>query len=597
MSNWKDDLKKIKPRLSSASEKSRSKSEEKAARTDAADEAWKEGVKPLKRQLYVARKTSAKERCVDGGNVRETELMQPTRQNIPKKKKKTVARRGSKGDASIRGKGTFRSSFPSDEAIRDAYGGNRKTRLKKVPVKPVVRDLPACEALQKVVLSSGSEYKDPDHWVDAGSGLQAPGGGTGRVLSIRMGIDFGTCYTKVALKAAGKVFFIDWDGLRNCEAQRYFLPGELSRCVDGYTRIGRAGDALEVCGGLKEPFLSKRYDESQDSSASTAFIAWVMRYARAWMYRHQESLVKDRRLAWEVNIGSPTDPWCSTNLQEHYRKMGLLAWRLSKQISGVELQLAHTVQNLDHDDPALIGLDDLNVVPEFSAQVAGYVKSAQRKDGLHLLVDVGGGTMDVVAFNIYHKPRSDEDRLPIFEGVVAPLGTHWLMAERLRTLPTAERTWADHGGIPNTEKLSRDYGIDMKLIEQADEEFTSRIERAVGKILHRTKSTRYPRAPEWKDGMRVFLAGGGSACKVYAEGVSRAFRNVGTQPLFTTFPMLEEAAKNVGKKAFHRVSVAFGLTYGADSIGRTVRPQEIEDITPTKGRSVERPDRDELYPK
>ena len=118
----------------------------------------------------------------------------------------------------------------------------------------------------------------------------------------------------------------------------------------------------------------------------------------------------------------------------------------------------------------------------------------------------------------------------------------------------------------------------------------------VGHILNRTRSIRYTTADEWKTGMRVFLAGGGSGCRIYRNGVERAYAGFNTPPLFTPFPMLDEAEKRIGMDEFHRVSVAFGLTYDAESIGKIIRPQEIEDM-PRDYRAREQPDCDELYPK
>ncbi|MCY4641143.1 MAG: hypothetical protein OXC41_00340 [Gammaproteobacteria bacterium] len=78
--------------------------------------------------------------------------------------------------------------------------------------------------------------------------------------------------------------------------------------------------------------------------------------------------------------------------------------------------------------------------------------------------------------------------------------------------------------------------------------------------------------------MRVFITGGGSACDVYRNSVEQSFRNIGTLPLFTTFPVLENAAGRMGQESFHRVSVAFGLSYDAESIGKIIPPQDIEDM-------------------
>lgn len=563
MGNWKDDLKKLKSKLPSDRDDKLVKPAQNAEPSEDVqhDMEWKKGVRPLKQRSKTVQKKRVKRKKLSA----KTSNKQPKHQ-------------------------------PSMAAIQAAYGGKKVSpkqpqQQKKTP-QPV---LPDFDDLPQVILTQVSEFKDPDAWVKAGAALQVADGGAGRILRVRMGIDFGTCYTKLTLRAADKVFFVDWDGLRNSN-QHYYLPGELSQCGDGSSWLGRHPEAVETFGGLKIPFLSSSYGGKQDTAASIAYIAWVMRYARAWLFKHQELLVKNRRLAWEVNIGSPSDPWCSESLKNRYKDSGLRAWKLSQFDGNISLSMAAKLCVEEGLTPEMVGLDDLHVVPEFVAQIAGYVKSPQRQDGLHLLVDVGAGTMDAVVFNIFRKPKSNIDRFPIFSGEVKPLGTHILMSERLSAQTCKKNNWEDLGGIPTYDELTSDFGLDSKGLMRVDERFSNWVRQSVGKILTHTKRRRYPRAQEWKKGMRVFLTGGGATCDVYRYGIALSFRSLGTQPLFTNFPILDSAARQLGEEGFHRVSVAFGLSYDAETIGKTIRPQEIEDI-PRSSQKREMPDRDELYPK
>ena len=569
MGSWKDELKKLRKKLPSASKEEPENSSKKLSSScdEENDMSWKKGVNPLKNKSGAVRR------------------------------KKSYRKKISKKDP---------QKFPDDnlptlEAVRDAYG-NQKTSSKKQdrPKKTIVSPPPKFTDLPQVTLTRTSEFKEPDPWVLSGAALQAPNGGKGRVLRIRIGVDFGTCFTKVAIRAADKVFFVEWGGIRDSN-QRFFLPGELSQRTDGSTLIGRPEDAVKSVSGLKKPFLSSHYKKNQTTVSSTAFIGWVFRYVRAWLYRYHTELVQNRRLAWEVNIGIPTDPWCSSYLNDYYKNVGLWAWKLSQSKDSICLYDAENLINGSGVDVGSIGLDGFSVVPEFVAQVAGYVKSSQRQDGLHLLVDVGGGTVDVVSFNIFRKPRTEVDNFPIFSGSVEPLGTHMLMGKRISLVPSKKKYWADLEGIPTPEQFSQYFHIDTEAIRQLDKKFESWVSQCIGKILRNTKGTPsrggpYPTAPEWKKGLRVFLTGGGASCTIYRTGVERAFRSIGTPPFFTEFPVLERVATKLGNEDFHRMSVAFGLTYDAESIGKIIRPRDIDNIPPQKiVRDV--PDRDELYPK
>jgi hypothetical protein len=82
------------------------------------------------------------------------------------------------------------------------------------------------------------------------------------------------------------------------------------------------------------------------------------------------------------------------------------------------------------DSPLPMDLTEADAVPEFVAQLAGYAQSAQRRNGLHALVDLGGGTVDMVTFNVHH--LDGDDVFPFFVPTVEPLGTFGLVANRLR---------------------------------------------------------------------------------------------------------------------------------------------------------------------
>lgn len=578
MAGWKDELKKIRPIVGTRENSDPSKRPTNSAPGSGVQDnmTWKKNVKPLKRPS---------DRVVPEDSRQENSIGQK-----PK-------RFSHKGKRSKKKRGPVIDTSPSLGAILKAYGPLKKKSKPPVllPKNEDDSSPPRLDDLPHVTLTRTTEFKDPDSWVNDGAALQAPGGGAGNMLRVRLGIDFGTAYTKVALRVADKVFFIDWSGVR-VSSEKFLLPGEVSLCGDGSFWLGRHPRASEVFGELKNPFLSQDHAGPVYKSANVAFLAWVVRYARAWLYRNQFPLVQSRRLVWEINIGSPTDPWSSTEIRGHYQQLVQYAWQLSRLRGNLTMQVAEALLNDARGKIDAIGLDALNVIPEFVAQVAGYVKSTQRQDGLHLLVDIGAGTVDITAFNIFRPSLEEEDRFPIFEGIAEPLGTHVMMAARLAQLRPGARNWSDLEGIPSLEILSRDTGIDQNILSEIDDRFSGWVSQKVGHILNRTRTFRYPTADEWREGMRVFLAGGGSKCSVYQKGVERAFADFNARPLFTPFPMLDGVGKGIGEHSFHRVSVAFGLTYDAESIGKIIRPQEIENMSRYNQRR-EQPDRDELYPK
>jgi len=451
------------------------------------------------------------------------------------------------------------------------------------------------------LLAREHEFKDPDPWVADGAELQAPQGGTGRVLPVRIGVDFGTAYTKVAIRAADKVFFVPWSGLRNSEIH-YLLPGELCRIESDSLRLGRSPSAAEVRSDLKLPFLSSQSSTPAQQTAATAFLALVIRYARAWLYHTHSPLVSGRTLAWELNLGCPTNSWSSGTLRGVYERVAVRAWQLSQ--AKVEISWEGAVALLGPLNASLeeLGLDGAHLMPEFIAQIAGYVRSPQRKNGLHMLMDVGAGTVDVATFNVAYDNVREEDRYPIFASEVLPLGTHFLMATRLRSLGREQTEWDDLQAIPDEDELAMRFNADRHRVQTADVEFATRLRREIKRVLSYTRTHRYGKAPEWREGLPVFLSGGGSDCDIYSRALVATCASCNVPHRRTSFPLLDEAAAGGSFKSseFHRLSVAYGLTFDAQSVGRILAPHEVDDAPaydPAVDTPRERPDRDELYPK
>lgn len=454
---------------------------------------------------------------------------------------------------------------------------------------------PAGFVVEGAALARESEFREPVPWVEAGCGLQPAGDGDGGILPIRIGVDFGTAYTKVAIRAADKVFFVSWDGIR-AGPQPMFLPGEICAFVDEGLWLGRGKDASAVFSNLKLPFLSTAKPEMQQQALAVAFLGWVMRYARAWVFQELTPLIRQRHIAWEVNIGCPTNAWGNELLASRYKHIACAAWRLSQSEGEISADLARRTLNGTTIAPADVGLDDVHTVPEFVAQIAGYVRSPQRRRGLHLLVDCGAGTLDVVTFNVHRQPNEDHDRFPIFSSAVEPLGTHFLMKERLAALGPGV-AWDDAEQVPSQPSLIARFGIDPRQVQEADKRIAGRVRKVVEGVIRHTKARRTPLALAWEQGVPIFLTGGGASANVYRYAVDAACRSVGVKPLYTAFPILDEVnQRGVDGEHFHRLSVAFGLTYDAELIGKILAASEVEDfiLAPVER---DRPDRDELYPK
>jgi hypothetical protein len=583
MDSLRDQLAKLYPELGKDEPKKLSPGPAKAASSMRTPEtpkevgSWKDGVTPLP---HSGRIESKKPGPVLQYAIPKRNLLQP----------------GSKKDL-YKAPVTARPHLPLQSTIGNA--GNSqvqspepKSRSDGVPRRTVFGNV------RGPTLTREAEFKEPEGWVAAGAALQPPKSSGGRNMTVRVGIDFGTAYTKVAIRAGDQLFFVPWTATRNHDAVHY-LPGEISISPDGAVWLGRMANAVEVRGDLKLPFLERNIGSREQFGAAIAYLAWVMRYSRAWFYRTQGALIENRRLTWEVNLGCPTDSWSAPDMRFSYETLGIFAWKLSQTSRDIGWEFAVSVAAGGRPSLESVGLDALNSMPEFVAQIAGYVRSPQRKDGLHLLMDVGAGTVDLAMFNVGNDQMEDGDRYDIFVSKVLPLGTHFLMAERNRRLNLAT-AWDDFQAVPSAEQFAALAGVPEELVTASDVEFGGVLTQEIKWMLDHTHAKRYGKAPEWRSGLPTFLCGGGSDCELYADCLTEAFKRHQVSMKRTPFPLLEEASRSTGGGAndFHRLSVAYGLTFDAESVGRILTPQQIEDaprVDLTVDKPKERPDRDDLY--
>lgn len=435
------------------------------------------------------------------------------------------------------------------------------------------------------------EFIYPKPWVEKGAALQPPNGGQ-QALTVRIGIDFGTAYTKVAISAAQKVFFLHWEGIS--ESAQHFLSGVVSVGSDGVCYVGRSPHAARYLSDLKLPFLPRQQSGRTEHVAAIVYLAWVMRYARAWFFERNADLCKGRRLVWEANIGCPTDVWDDKPRADLYEFIGHAAWRLS--LSGrIDVHRAQQIADELSRPFVSEGLEVLGVVPEFVGQIAGYVRSPQRQPGLHLMVDCGAGTVDVVTFNVHKNKFEDADRYPIWASAVEPLGGHFLMAERAKAIGAG--VWDDSEVIPSRSEVEAAFPDAGPALASADAAFRNQVSMVVQKALDRTRAQRNPLAQAWHDGLPLFVTGGGAFCDVYSEAVSVA--NTRAKGGFRKVALPKPSgAEGLEDSVFHRLSVAYGLTFDRDSLGHVIPAKDLEDLLATQAMPKRNQlDRDELYPK
>jgi hypothetical protein len=240
----------------------------------------------------------------------------------------------------------------------------------------------------------------------------------------------------------------------------------------------------------------------------------------------------------------------------------------------------------------------LEVHAEFVAQMAGYMQSPQRQMGLHALVDVGGGSLDVVTF-IVHRVE-EEDVFPFLVPQVHPLGTHGILQNRLVGSESAKGEGVIDGlaPIPSVVEFAKATAIGESQIEARDELYREKFCEVVASVFDTTKAKRYRLSDAWRTGVRTFFTGGGSGTQLCRDALHKA-RVPSTGGLqVMPLPMHKNLDGFHGApEDYQRISVACGLAQDAFTLGRIVPAREVDDDLAPTISVRDRLDRDDLYAK
>lgn len=443
-------------------------------------------------------------------------------------------------------------------------------------------------------------------WSDVGRSLQHPEhrGERSAPMTVRVGLDFGTAFTKVAIRAGVDLVPVEWSAVTgdHSETGRYVVPGFVVRAPDGefcWRRLTKA----DIRGNLKLPVIEMAGTD-ECPIATVAFLALVIRYARAFLYRNAEigRKLAGRSLRWELNIGCPTEPHEKDEVVDIFQRIARTAWLLAAEDRLAEQDILAAWSLAD----AAIGLEaEPGVVPEFVAQIAGYLVSPQVRAGLHALIDIGAATLDVATFKVETSNEKRQKEVRILSASVRPLGTHYLRNNRHCCLGM-DTSWNDSAPIESTEEFCQIHGLQLDAVSAIDDEFSDGVKERVihGINVCRTRGHdglqdnfgRYLKDSVWCSGFPLFVAGGGSRCNVYKMAIDNAQKNIcntiGSSGdfRFNEFNSFVSGIGSIVHSDMDRLSVAIGLTVDPD-----VRIFRLGDIKPLRFHKVDRISHEELY--
>jgi hypothetical protein len=419
-----------------------------------------------------------------------------------------------------------------------------------------------------------------------------------------IGFDFGTSSSKVIIQDVDRrqAYAIPFPGIAPT-GHDYLLPTKVFLDESGEFSL-KAGDA-ELTLLKNKLFAGTAHrgplSEVRSEMAAIAYMALALRAARQYFMQTIASEIAPGMIVWSINVGLP----------ERYRQMkrsklleicALAAWECSvwnekitqelvkywyEEIAKAKRKPADLSYIEDHEKD--LHPDQVVAIPEVVAQVQGYARSDLRRTGLHMMVDVGAATLDASTFTLFD--RDHEDRYTIWEARVEHLGALSLHIHRLRGVSKALNAHIRKmiGKVdavsPTASRAELVPDLTEEDIYAIESDFADRAGELLAQMIARTHSIKNPDAQEWRDGLRVFMCGGGRGIPLYRNRLERlpgADGNSGPYSWLAPFQFLELPkpdnlrAPQLVPGEYHRLAVAYGLSFRFDDIGEYVVGTDLD---------------------
>ena len=239
-----------------------------------------------------------------------------------------------------------------------------------------------------------------------------------------IGLDFGTSSTKVIIgdhstEKAFAVPFSDANGV-----SKYLIPSRLYETDLVFSLL----DGNNSHRDLKLSLLANPSD--CDSQVEViAFLALVIRHARAWLLSKHRDVYLGSKIFWKLTLGMPSASHLKNAQQDVFYKLAKAAWSVSTN-GNESIKRIDVVEALNSNSDTSA---EISVIPELAAQIYGYVSSSAfdpNRENIFLMVDIGAGTLDSSLFKVT-KGQGGKSDFTFYTSEVQPNGVMNLHRNRL----------------------------------------------------------------------------------------------------------------------------------------------------------------------
>jgi hypothetical protein len=260
---------------------------------------------------------------------------------------------------------------------------------------------------------------------------------------------------------------------------------------------------------------------------SSWFLASVAARAKTWVLDHEADRARGREVQWSANVGVPVEHYDSHAI-DVFRSVLAVGWAwlaendIPHRLDSLITKYRETVATADLDRT------DCHAIPEIAAAVHSFIISREAQSGIYVYFDIGGGTVDGVAFNYIN--LHGERRINFYSERGAPLGVTVLANHLARSGHSQTEKVLVSGDADDLDQ--HELGVWAKKIQRLVADVIITAKRKDDRSWQRDVFP-HPRQPSWMPirletsqmaPLPIFVRGGGGGSRWYQQTIRSTYK-------------------------------------------------------------------------
>lgn len=402
-------------------------------------------------------------------------------------------------------------------------------------------------------------------------------------LEVRIGLDFGTAFTKVVLGIGNDFYAIPFKKFSIVD--KFLLPSVLyldenQNCHLGDRHINK------TLSNLKDRIILSEFEDLaldvEHLCSIIFYLSLVLQQTRyQFMHDHWDQY-NEKYLVWNLNVGMPTENVSDSEKKDLYLELSRLAWLYSLNEGPLNFDLFKEPA-VDKETLENILEGRIDVYPECDALLLSYEKSIEYREGHHILIDIGAGTTDVSYLNVFED--EDEMKHVVFDKSVENNGSA-IFLEFLSKQANTDHMWNRQNNFPDDDSLKEILNLDDTSLDEYKKIFLKKYSQQLTTVYANASHNHVG----WRDRRRLesneirlayILTGGGSKIELYKD-TTKVFadsRRFLCEKLHLPKPT-NLSPESISEDTYQRLIVAYGLAWSVFDLADTIYnppPNEPEE--------------------